>query len=171
VEDVHVRLSTSEGTGSHGSNWTGIFECARSRHVDVLPWPAANAIVVAAANAVYVVDPSIPEKFIGFAAPVQINGVIFDESARHMFVAESLRIYAFSSDLRLRWVSEPLGGYDARFCACGRRMLTIELRQSEPGPEAEEGDPSVIHLRTEDGTILRSRFRQAQGYWRKNAAA
>jgi hypothetical protein len=170
VEDVPVRFSSAGGTGSHGSNWIGMFECARSRHVDVLPWPAANAIVVAAANALYIVDPNNPEQFTGLAAPVAINDVTFDESARHMFVADSLRIHAFSSDLHLQWVSEPLDGYDARFRACGRRVLTVQLT-SEPSPGYEEGPLLVIRLRIEDGTVLRSRFRQIQDYWRKRLAA
>lgn len=161
LDDVHVRC---------GTQWTGVFECAAGRHVEVQPWAAANAIVVAGANAVYIVDPRTPEQFSGFAAPVEVTGITFDESSRHMFVADSLRIYAFSADRHFRWISEPLDGYDARFCGCGRYVLTIELKQSEPGPEGEEAAPSVIRLRIEDGTILRSRFRLAHRYW-KNAAA
>lgn len=171
VEDVHVRFVTAAGApGPYGTQWTGIFECARGRHVEVLAWPAANAIVVAAANAVYIVDPSIPEQFSGFAAPVEINGVTFDELAQHMFVADSLRIYAFSSDRLFQWISEPLDGYGAHFRGCGGRVLAVELTQSEPEPESEEVAPSVIRLRTEDGTILRSRFRLAHRYWMKSAA-
>jgi hypothetical protein len=162
IDDFHVRC---------GTQWTGVFECAAGRHVEVLPWAAANAIVVAAANAVYIVDPRTPEQFSGFAAPVEVTGITFDESSSHMFVADSTRIYAFSSDRRFRWISEPLDGYDARFCGCGRFVLAIELRQSEPGPEGEEAAPSVIRLRIEDGTILRSRFRLVHRYWMKNTAA
>lgn len=165
VDDVHVRFPTPDG-----AVWIGIFECARGRHVDVIPWPQANAVVVVAANAVYIVDPTIPEKFNGFAAPVEINGVTFDESAQHMFVAESLRIYAFSSDRLFRWISEPLDGYGAQFRGCGGRVLAVEVRQSDPEPESEES-PSVVRLRTEDGTILRSRFRLAHRYWAKRLAA
>lgn len=164
IEDIRVRFA-------HAAGWTGIFECARGRHVEVLPWPAANAIVVAAANAVYIVDPAAPEKFSGFAAPVEITGIAFDEAARHMFVADSLRVHAFSPDRHLRWISEPLDGYDARFRGCGGRVLAVEVRQSEPGPDGEEAAPSIIRLRTEDGTILRSRFRLAHNNWVKNAAA
>ena len=91
--------------------------------MEVIPWPAANAVVVVAANAVYLVDSSTPEQFSGFAAPVEINGIAFDESAQHMFVAESLRIYAFSADRRLQWISEPLNGYDAHFRGCAGRVL------------------------------------------------
>ncbi len=176
VEDVPVRLSSAAGAEPNGSNWMGMFECARSRHVDVLPWPAANAIVVAAANALYIVDPRTPQQFSGLAALAAITGVTFDESARHMFVAESLRIHAFSSARHLLWVSEPLDGYDARFRACGRRVLTVELQQAEQahGSEErypEEGCPSVVRLRIEDGTVLRSRFRQVRDYWRKSMAA
>jgi hypothetical protein len=169
VEDIHVRHE--HGRYTRRAPWTGIFECARGRHVEVLPWPAANAIVVAAANAVYIVDPAAPEQFSGLAAPVEINGVTFDESAQHMFVADSLRVYAFSSDRRFRWISEPLDGYDVRFRGCGRRVLAVEIKQSEPGPDGEEAAPSVIRLRTEDGTILRSRFRLVHDYWVNNAAA
>jgi hypothetical protein len=111
------------------------------------------------------VDPGTPEQFSGFAAPVEINGVTFDESAQHMFVADSLRIYAFSADRLLRWISEPLDGYGARFRGCGGRVLAVELKRSEPVPEGEEPPPSVIRLRTEDGTILRSRFRLAHRNW------
>ena len=161
VEDLYVRFA-------HG---TGIFECAPGRHVDVLTWPAANAIVVAAASAVYLVDPGRPEQFSGFAAPVEITGVTFDETGRHMFVADSLRIYAFSPDRLLRWISEPLDGYGARFCGCGGRVLAVELKQSEPEWEADDEAASVIRLRTEDGTILRSRFRLARRYWAKSSAA
>jgi hypothetical protein len=172
VENIHVRFTTAGGApGSHGTQWTGIFECARRRHMDVLSWLAANAIVVAAANAVYMVDPSTPEQFSGFAAPVEINGVTFDESAQHMFVADSLRIYAFSADRLLRWISEPLDGYGARFRGCGGRVLAVELKRSEPVPEGEEAPPSVIRLRTEDGTILRSRFRLAHRNWVKSLGA
>jgi hypothetical protein len=169
VEDIHVRYTHAPYT--RGAPWTGIFECARGRHVEVLPWPAANAIVVAAANAVYIVDPADPEQFSGLAAPVEINGITFDESAQHMFVADSLRVYAFSADRRFRWISEPLDGYDARFRGCGRRVLAVEIKQSAPGPDGEEAAPSVIRLRTEDGTILRSRFRLVHDYWVNNAAA
>ena len=171
VEDLHVRCTTAgDGPGSHGTRWTGIFECARGRHVDVLLWPAANSVVIAAANAVYIVDPSIPEQLSGFAAPVEINDIIFDESAQNMFVADSLRIYAFSSDRLFRWISEPLDGYGAHFRGCRGRVLAVQLKQSESEPEGE-GAPSVIRLRTEDGTILRSRFRLVHRYWMKSMAA
>jgi hypothetical protein len=167
AEDVHVRLKNADGT-----RWIGIFECARGRHVDVIPWPEANAVVVVAANAVYIVDSSAPDQFSGFAAPVEVNGITFDESARHMFVAESLRVYAFSCDRHLKWISEPLDGYDARFCGCGGRVLAVKVRQADVhGVELDEAEPSVMRLRTEDGTILRSRFRLAHQYWMKRAAA
>ena len=173
VEDIHVRFTTAEETlQSQKAPWIGIFECARGRHVDVISWPAANALVVAAANALYIVDPAKPEQFSGIPAPVEINGFIFDESGRHMFVADSLRIYAFSPDRRFQWMSEPLEGYDARFRACGRRVLAIELKQNELLAEGGEKEvPSVVRLRTEDGTILRSRFRLAHRYWAENTAA
>lgn len=171
VENIRVRLTTGKAaTASNGTQWTGIFECARGRHVDVMPWSEANAVVVAAASAVYIVDPSAPEHFSGFAAPVEINGVTFDESRQHMFVADSVRIYAFSSDRLLRWISEPLHGYGARFRGCGGRVLAVELKQCELESEGEEPAPSVIRLRTEDGTILRSRFRLARRYWMKTPA-
>jgi hypothetical protein len=161
TDDVHVRFA----------KWRGTFECARDRHVEVLRWPAANAVVVAAANAVYIVDPGIPEQFSGVVAPVEINGVTFDESAQHMFVADSVRIFAFSKDRLFRWISEPLDGYGARFCGCGGRVLAVELWQSDAEFDGEETVPSVIRLRTEDGTILRSRFRLARRNWLRSAAA
>jgi hypothetical protein len=167
VDDLHVRFTTP---GTAGGPWTGIFECARRRHVNVLTWPEAKAVVVAAANAVYIVNPDAPEKFSGFAAPVEITDITFDESAQHMFVADSLRIYAFSSDRIFRWISEPLDGYGARFRGCGGRVLAVEVKQSEPEPEVEEA-ASVIRLRTEDGTILRSRFRMVHRYWQNSGAA
>jgi len=172
VEEIHVRRGIAgSAPGLHGIQWTGVFECARSRHLEVLSWPVANAVVVAAANAVYIVDPRIPEQFSGFVAPVEISGVTFDESSQHMFVADSLRVYAFSSDRLFRWISEPLGGYGARFCGCGGRVLAVELKQCGPELEGKEEAPSVVRLRTEDGTILRSRFRLARHYWMKSAAA
>jgi hypothetical protein len=165
VEDLQVRCT------AHWGEWTGIFGCARGRHVEVLMWPAANAVVVAAANALYIVDPNTPGQFNGLVAPVEINDVIFDEFARNMFAADSLRIYAFSSDRLLQWISEPLGGYGARFRGCGGRVLAVELKQDVPESVYEEAAPSVIRLRTEDGTILRSRFRLAHSYWLKSGAA
>jgi hypothetical protein len=169
LEDVHVRIRTAGAARDNG--WVGSFECARGRHIDVIPWPAANAVVVAAANGVYIVDPAHPEQFNGFAAPVEINGVMFDESGRHMFVAESLRVYAFSSDKLFRWMSEPLDGHGVRFRGCGGRVLAIEVRHAEPEPDSEESSPSLVRLRTEDGTILRSRFRRGHRYWAKRTAA
>jgi hypothetical protein len=172
VEDLRVRCTTAAGwLGLRDTQWTGIFACARGRYVDVLPWPAANAVVVAAANAVYIVDPRIPEQFSGFAARVEINDVTFDELGEHLFVADSRRIFAFSSDRLFRWISEPLEGYGARFRRCGGRVLTVELKQFGPDPEGEEAAPLVIRLRTEDGTILRSRFRLVHRYWEKSGAA
>lgn len=46
-------------------------------------------------------------------------------------------------------------------------MLAVELKQYEPEPEGEEAAPSAIRLRTEDGTILRSRFSLVYRYWMK----
>ena len=176
VEEIHVRRSTGNAPGRPGTHlpgpqWTGVFECARSRHLEVLSWPAANAVVVAAGNALYIVDPGIPEQFSGFVAPVEISDITFDESAQHMFVADSLHVYAFSSDRLIRWMSEPLDGYGPRFCGCGGRVLAVELKQWGPELEGDEEAPSVVRLRTEDGTILRSRFRLARHYWMKSAAA
>lgn len=166
VDDVHVRFITNRGT-----LWTGIFECARGRHVEVLYWPSANAVVVAAANAVYIVDPNTPDQFSGVVARIEINGVTFDESAQQMFVADSVRVYAFTLDRMFQWISEPLDGYGAHFRSCGGRVLAVELRTTDAGPEGEEVTPSVIRLRTEDGTILRSRFRLARRNWLRSAAA
>jgi hypothetical protein len=161
IQELHVR----------NTHWTGVFECARSRHLEVLSWPAANAVVVAAANAVYIVDPGVPEQFSGFVAPVEISDVTFDESAQHMFVADGVRVYAFSSDRLFRWMSEPLDGYGARFCGCGGRVLAVELKQCGPELDREEEPPSVVRLRIEDGTILRSRFRLTRHYWMTSEAA
>ncbi len=161
LDDVHVR------TGA----WTGVFECAHRRNLDVIPWRTAHALVVAAANAVYIVDPGNPELFSGVGAPIGISGVTFDESGEHMFVADSLRVYAFSSDRRFQWISEPLEGYDAHLRSCGDRVLAVELRPLEAMPDGEEPPPAVIRLRTEDGTILRSRFRRGSRQWTRTAVA
>jgi hypothetical protein len=166
VEEIHVRRRTAAGT-----QWTGVFECAPGRHVEVLSWPAANAVVVAAANAVYIVDPDIPDRFSGLVAHVEINDFTFDESAQHLFVADNLHVYAFSADRVFRWMSEQIDGYGARFCGCGGRVLAVEVKQCGLELEGEEEAPSVVRLRIEDGTILRSRFRLARHYWMKSAAA
>lgn len=165
VSDLYIRLTdVGFSPARKCCQWQGAFSIASGRHVDVLPWPAASAIVVAAANALYIVDPDTPEQFSGFAAPVEINAFTFDESAQHLFIADSLRIYAFSSDRVFRWISEPLNGYGARFRGCRQRMLTVEVKKSKPGLDCEELTPSLIRLRIEDGTILRSRFRIVQNY-------
>lgn len=162
VDDIHIRAG----------GWTGVFECARGRNLEVLLWPKAHAVVVAAANAVYIVDPAHPESFSGLDAPVAISGVTFDESGEQMFVADSLRIYAFSSDRTFRWISEPLEGYDAHLRSCGSSVLAVELRPLEAAvAEGEEPPPAVIRLRTEDGTILRSRFRRTHRHPAGSAAA
>ncbi|HEX4279028.1 MAG TPA: hypothetical protein VHZ74_26915 [Bryobacteraceae bacterium] len=166
LEDLHVHLTVD------GTQWTGLFACTRGRHVEILPWPAAHAIIVAASNAVYIVDPQAPEEFSGIAAPVEISGVIFDESGQHMFVAGSLRVYAFSADRHFVWISESLEGYGARFCGCGGRVLAVQVNPFDPRSEGEEeAAPAVVRLRTEDGTILRSRFRLAHRYWMRSEAA
>ena len=162
IDDLHVRTPESP-------QWTGIFGCARGGHVEVFPWPGANALVVAASNALYIVDPDTPERFSGIPAPIGITDVIFDEEAREMFVADSLRIYSFSVEGLLRWVSEPLEGYTAHFLACKGRVLAVEVKQPVPG--IEDMHDLVMRLRTEDGTILRSRFRQVQSHWMRKGAA
>jgi hypothetical protein len=59
-------------------------------------------------------------------------------------------------------------GYGARFRGCEGRVLAVEVMQSEALPEAEneaqDEVPSIIRLRTDDGTILHSRFRLASRY-------
>jgi hypothetical protein len=161
VDDVHIR----------SGSWTGVFECAHAHHLEVLPWENAHALVVAAANAVYIVDPRNPELFSGVDAPIGISGVTFDESREHMFVADSLRVYAFSSDRLFRWISEPLEGYDAHLQSCGRSVLAVELRPLSPTPDGAEPPPAVIRLRTEDGTILRPRFGRSSRSFTRPAAA
>jgi hypothetical protein len=160
-----IRISFSGGA----QPWTGLFECARNRQMKVLQWPEASSIVVAASNALYIVDPSRPQQFRGFVAPVEINDLTFDESGRHLFVAESLRIHAYSADRNFLWISEPLDGYGARFAGCHGRVLLVEIKQSDRAGEYESS--SQIRLRTEDGTILRSRFRLAQRHKEKSVAA
>ena len=160
LDDVHVR------TGP----WTGVFEYARGRNLDVIPWENAHSLVVAAANAVYIVDPRNPELFSGVDAPVGISGVTFDQSGEHMFVADSLRVYAFSSDGLFQWISEPLEGYDARLRGCGGSVLNVELKPLDAAPDGEESPPALIGIRTEDGTILRSRFRRASRQSHRAAA-
>src|SRR6202012_3840474 len=106
--------------------------------------PPADAMVVSAANAVYIVNPRNPELFTGFAAPVEITGLMFDETGEHMFISESLRVYAFSSDLRLRWISEPLEGYGMRLCGCAGRVVAVEVKQDDP--ERDEGQTTIVRL-------------------------
>jgi hypothetical protein len=166
TEDLRVRFRLTDNLKNQ---WTGLFECASRRQVKILHWPEASSIVVAASNALYIVDPSRPGQFSGFVAPIEINDVAFDESRRNMFIAESLRIYAFSADGVFRWISEPLGGYGARFASCHGRVLTVEIKQSDRNGEHEFS--SQLRLRTEDGTLLRSRFRLARGHREKSAAA
>ncbi len=161
LDDLHIRTA----------GWTGVFECAYRRNIEVARWEAAHALVIAAANAVYIVDPDNPEVFSGIAAPVGITGVTFDEPGEHMFVADSLRVYAFSSDRLFQWISEPLEGYDVHLQGCSHRVLAVEVKPLEPEPDAEEPAPSVIKLRAEDGTVLRSRFRRGLRHWTKPAAA
>jgi hypothetical protein len=166
LEEVCVRL---DNVRCEPSPWIGLFECERGRHVEILTWPAANAVVVAAANALYVVDPASPDQVTGFTAPVEITGVTFDETAQHMFVAESLRIYSFSADRLFRWISEPLGGYGAHLCGCRQGELAVEIRQWQADLENESA-PSLIRVRTEDGTIVRPYFSLA-GFHRHRRAA
>lgn len=171
VEDLEVRCRSGSLTPSLGDReWVGVFKCARNRHVDVTPWTAAGAIVVAAANAIYIVNPQIPQQFSGLTAAAELNGITFDESGEHMFAADSLRLYAFSSNRLFKWISEPIEGYIARFRGCGRRVLAVEVRQCQADPDAEE-ESSIVRLRIEDGTILRSRFRLAHRYRMMNTAA
>jgi hypothetical protein len=161
VEEIQVRYGINPPGSEHGSVWTGVFKCAPARHVEVIPWAKANAVVIAAANAVYIVDPEEPSEFTGVAAPVEITGITFDESGEHMFVADSLRIYAFTSDRHFKWISEPLEGYGAKFCGCGGRVLAVEVTPAAASLESDESPaPVLLRLRTEDGTILRSRFRR-----------
>jgi hypothetical protein len=172
VEYVQIRYRSDGTTPSVADQpWVGIFECARDRHVDVLFWAAADAIVVAAANALYIVNPHKPEQFSGLAAPAEITGVTFDEAGEHMFAAGRLRLYAFSSDRLFRWISESFEGYVTRFCGCGRRVLAVEVKQWQTDLDGEETASSIMRLRTEDGTILRSRFRLARRYRTMDTAA
>ena len=161
LDDIHIRAGA----------WVGVFECAHGRNLDVIPWEKAHSLVVAAANAVYIVDPGNPEVFSGVDAPVGISGVTLDESAEHMFVADSLRVYAFSSDRHFQWISEPLEGYDAHLRGCGDSILAVELRPLQSTPDAEERPASIVQLRTEDGTILRSGSRRGNRHWQRTAAA
>lgn len=167
--EVHCR-SGSLGPSLGDTDWVGIFECVRDRHVEVIPWAAANAIVVAAANTLYIVNPQIPQQFTGLTAAAGINGITFDEAGEQMFIADGIRLYAFSSNRRFKWMSEPIDGYIARFCGCGRRVLAVEVRQCHADLDAQE-ESSIMRLRTEDGTILRSRFRLAHRYRMMNTAA
>jgi hypothetical protein len=137
--------------------------------VEILTWPEANAIVVAAMNALYIVNPDTPDRFSGFAAPVEIDGVAFDESARSMFAADSLRVYCFSSDRLFRWISEPLDGYGAHLLTCQQGVLLVRVLQSEQDPD-RDGASSLIRLRAEDGTLLRSRLHVPR-FWRRSGAA
>jgi hypothetical protein len=167
TEDIRVQVTVPD----QAQKWIGTFECARGKHIEVISWREAGSIVVAAANGVYIVNPRTPEKFNGVSAPIEITGVTFDETKEHLFVAESLRIYAFHSDGAFRWMSETLDGYDARLRACGGRVLAVEIHAVDPASEIEESAPTLIRLRTEDGTILRSRFRMAHRYWTRRTAA
>ncbi len=160
-EELHV----------HFGGWSGVFECLEKRHVEVLTWPEANALVVVTSNAVYLVNPEIPGKFSGVLAPIGITDVTFDKAAGHMFVAGSVRVYAFTSDLRFRWISEALEGYGAHFRGCGGRVVAVDVKQSEPGPDGVEAPTAVVRLRAEDGTVLRSRFRRICRYRLENMAA
>jgi hypothetical protein len=169
LEDLHVGVTTPDGASETPGPWIGLFQRAHRQHVSALPWPAANAVVVAAA--LYIVDPSRPETFSGFAAPVGIIEVIFDESAQHMLVADSLRINAFFSDRHFQWISKPVGGYEARFRGRRRRVLAVEIKQNESELEGEQVAPSVIRLQIEDGTILRWRFRLVRSCMKSHAAA
>jgi hypothetical protein len=162
-EDVRVRCASSA--------WTGFFSCTPGRRLEILTWPAARAIVVAAASGLYIVDPELPEEFAGFAAPVGLTGVTFDETGAHLFAADSLRVYAFSADRKFRWISEALDGYGARFCGCGGRVVAVEVTPFKWGLEEDEEERIVVRLRAEDGTALRSRFSIAYRYWRRNQAA
>lgn len=169
LQDVLVRLISPPDLPAGVAPWIGVFECARGRHVDVVPWPEAEAVVVSAANAAYIVNPRSPEQFTGFSAQVEINGIAFDEGNEHLYIAESLRVHAFSKDRRLRWISEPLDGYDARLCGCSGRIVAVEVKHD--GVSEDDPQTSVIRLRAEDGTILRSRFRLARHHWLHRAAA
>jgi hypothetical protein len=157
-DDLHVRLS--------GFDWAGLFSCAPRRHVEALWWPAAHAVVVAAGSALYLVDPDAPTQFGGFEGLFGITDLIFDESGDRLFVADSVRVHAFSADRRLRWVSEELGGFDARFVGAGGRVVALRVT-SVDDDEVHE----TVRLRAEDGTVLQSRLRVALRHWRRNQAA
>jgi hypothetical protein len=167
VDDICVHCALTERSGAP-LIWTGFFECARGRHLEILTWPEANAIVIAAMNALYIVNPNTPDRFIGFAAPIEIDGVAFDESGRHMFAAESLRVYCFSSDHLFRWISEPLDGYGAHLLTCRQGVLLVRVLQYEQDPDRDSAS-SLIRLRAEDGTLVRSRLHMAR-FWRRGGA-
>jgi hypothetical protein len=146
--------------------WTGLFAYAPGQRLEVLWWSGGNAIVVAVGNAIYIVDPDTPEDVAGFEGLTTITDLMVDESSGQLFVADQLRVHAFSLDRKLRWVSEALGGYDVQFAGCGGRVIVVQVTSSEDDETRE-----TVKLRAEDGTVLRSRFRVAQKHWRRNQAA
>jgi hypothetical protein len=139
------------------TRWAGIFECALARHLDILLWPEANALVVLAANALYLVNTAHPDDFSGFAAEIEIRQALFDDGRERLFVADSRRIHAWSRNRKLLWVSPALDGYDAVISHCLHGVLTIEYKEDIEVPEDREPPRATVQLRAEDGTLVRWR--------------
>ena len=163
VEEIHVRCEQA------GVRWNGLFQCASRGQLNVTTWPGTNTIIVAAVDALYIVDPVHPEHFGGFSAPVEINNFIFDESAEHVFVAESLRLYCFSAIGHFRWISPSLGGYGTRLLSCHDGLVLAESNRDED--LETESAPFPTRVRVEDGTILRTLSAPGWARWRKLPAA
>jgi hypothetical protein len=138
AEGLVVRFFAADG-----SSWIGNFQrSSYLRPTEVILWQEANVIVVIAAGALYLIDAANPSDYYWLKL---IKGIVFDEHWETLFVADSIRLYAFDRDRRPRWIQEGLGGYDIELIGCQSGVLTVEL-------EEEIGEPrKTVRIRAEDG--------------------
>ena len=130
---------------SDGSHWIGNFQSRLGWRAEVTHWRESDSVIVVASRDLYLINARNPDEYTTLRFT---TSTVFDEQRTVLFVSDSIRIYAFDGDRRLRWMSEALGGYDIELKACGHGVLVAEL-------EEEMGEPrKAIRIRTEDGTTI-----------------
>lgn len=130
-----------------GSEWVGNFQGGGFGHTELVAWPEANAIVVIAADNLYLVDSQDPGKYVTLGPQCLVSGAILNEDRTKLFVAEQYRVIAYGRDRRPIWESKGLGGLIISIGRMGG-VLAVEV-------EPEMGEPLVtVRLSADDGSYL-----------------
>ena len=136
-------------TYQDGRTWVGNFQSGIERFTVVQEWEKANALVIAAKGALYLIPIEQPNNYTAHKS-VFVSRVMKGRDGELLFVGDDTGVYAYRPDFTIAWKRSgaDLGGTHVELERCEGENLILSAQDNLDEPW------HLVSLRTADGTLV-----------------